>query len=338
MLMLVSSMRVVDQIAFGHDGRLYASGAWHGPDRSDNRGIDVWNLSTGRETITHLFPDRIVNGFIVDPTGRWLYASADDLTLGESGYFAVDPAGGTPNSLGLQAWNSFKVAVHPAGEWVIGYGCVGSWQKQLLVRWRQHLDRPAERVWERSLSSYGDRPGQMACDPNGSRVFTLESARGRRQLAARDPADWTLLGRASLPGRTFNQLTVAPDGSCLVIRAGPSLIVCDACDFGRKPRMVHGGGLDFTGIAFHPSGRYLAATGTGATVNYYDTETWKIATAFTWDVGRFRSVGYSGSGNTRRKTSTLKTGGLRSVAFSPDGLLAAAGSDTGKIVVWDVDI
>jgi hypothetical protein len=29
---------------------------------------------------------------------------------------------------------------------------------------------------------------------------------------------------------------------------------------------------------------------------------------------------------------------MRSVAFSPDALLAAAGSDTGKVVFWDVDV
>ena len=46
----------------------------------------------------------------------------------------------------------------------------------------------------------------------------------------------------------------------------------------------------------------------------YDTASGALARTFTWDIGR-----------------------MRSVAFSPDGLLAAAGSDTGKVVVWDVD-
>jgi WD40 repeat protein len=72
---------------------------------------------------------------------------------------------------------------------------------------------------------------------------------------------------------------------------------------------------EFTDIAFHPSGRYLAATSNDATVKLYDTTTWEVARAFTWDIGR-----------------------MRSIAFSPDGMLAAAGSDKGKVVVWDVDL
>ena len=71
----------------------------------------------------------------------------------------------------------------------------------------------------------------------------------------------------------------------------------------------------FTGLAFHPSGRYLAATSNDATVKLYDTSTWEVVQTFDWDIGR-----------------------LRSVAFSPDGMLAAAGGDKGKIVVWDVDL
>jgi hypothetical protein len=40
-----------------------------------------------------------------------------------------------------------------------------------------------------------------------------------------------------------------------------------------------------------------------------------VVQVFDWDVGR-----------------------LRSTAFSPDGMLAAAGGDAGKIVLWDVDL
>ena len=71
----------------------------------------------------------------------------------------------------------------------------------------------------------------------------------------------------------------------------------------------------FTGLAFHPSGRFLAATSNDNTVKLYDTTTWEMAHAFDWQIGR-----------------------LRSVAISPDGTLAAAGGDKGKIVVWDFDL
>jgi len=333
MLMLEASMRVVDQLSFGHNGRLYASGAWHGDDRKDNRGIDVWNTSNGFEAITHLFPDHIVNGFVVDPTGRWLYASADSQTGGMSGYFAVDPSGGTPVWLGLNAWSSFWLVIHPSGEWVTGYGCVGNWQTQMLVRWRQHADRPPERVWERPQNRFGS-PGHMVCDPDGSRIYCLTKG----VISSRDPERWDSLGGACLPGRKSNQLAIAPDGSCLVIRAGPFLLVCDAHDFDRKPRKVRGDGSDFTRIAFHPSGRFLSAASGVTTVNFYNTKTWQVVLIFKWDIGRFRSFEYYGHASPRRKRTTWIAGGLRSVAFSPDGLLAAAGSDTGKIVVWDVDL
>jgi WD40 repeat protein len=72
---------------------------------------------------------------------------------------------------------------------------------------------------------------------------------------------------------------------------------------------------ELTGIAFHPSGKWLGITATDGTVKLYDTDTWAVAKTFTWNVGK-----------------------LRSVAFSPDGTLAAVGSDSGKIVVWDVDV
>jgi WD40 repeat protein len=51
-------------------------------------------------------------------------------------------------------------------------------------------------------------------------------------------------------------------------------------------------------------------------VKLYDTESWQVGEDVhpgTW-------------------------GRMRSIAFSPDGTLAAAGSDTGKVVVWDVDV
>jgi WD40 repeat protein len=71
----------------------------------------------------------------------------------------------------------------------------------------------------------------------------------------------------------------------------------------------------FTAVSFHPTHNWLAATSNDETVKFYDTETWGLAKTFAFKIGR-----------------------MRSIAFSPDGTLAAAGSDTGQVVIWDVGL
>jgi hypothetical protein len=71
----------------------------------------------------------------------------------------------------------------------------------------------------------------------------------------------------------------------------------------------------FTDAAFHPSGKYLAVTSNDRTVKLHDTTTWELARTFSWKIGQ-----------------------MQSVAFSPDGTLAAAGNDRGQVVVWDADL
>lgn len=108
----------------------------------------------------------------------------------------------------------------------------------------------------------------------------------------------------------------SPDGKLLAGTFNARVIVSATDDFSKPIATLRNDNRKhFTGIAFHPSGRYLAATSNDATVKLYDTTSWEVARTFTWDIGR-----------------------MRSIAFSPDGTLAAAGSDKGKVVVWDVDV
>lgn len=106
-----------------------------------------------------------------------------------------------------------------------------------------------------------------------------------------------------------------PDGRQLVVPHEMLLVVWDARRLGKPMLVKNDSRRHFTAAAYHPSGRYLFTTSNDATVTVWDTDAWTRVKRFDWAIGR-----------------------LRSVAVSPDGLLAAAGSDRGKVVVWDVDL
>jgi WD40 repeat protein len=327
MRLLTTSIRVVDQVAFAHDGRqLFAAGSIvpefrHKPD---NRGIDVWDLSSGPNPAARLFADHLIAGFAVNPMGRWLYIGTgfnypDEST---SAYSVVDLTSRESSGMGLSAGNAFVLGMHLTGGWLVAFGHHRTdWKTSRLVRWRQPPAGAPVEEWEVKHPTARIYTRHVACDPNGTRVITHDIEHGPvrdqvYELVMRDAGTGEGLGKIPIPGRTVDQLLFSPDGSRLVIRGGPSLLAWDVRDLARKPRKIRGEGKrHFTGLAFHPTGRYLAAAANDRTVTVYDTTTWQLAQAFAWDIGR-----------------------MRSVAFSPDGLLIAAGSATGKVVVWDFDM
>jgi WD40 repeat protein len=135
--------------------------------------------------------------------------------------------------------------------------------------------------------------------------------------AIRDARTGHLLDEVLSSGRQYHSPVQLVDRTLVAARTGIWAAVFRAEDFSAGPvvELRNDNRKEFTGLAFHPSGRYLAATSNDATVKLYDTATWKMVQAFHWEVGR-----------------------LRSIAFSPDGMVAAAGGDKGKIVLWDVDL
>jgi WD40 repeat protein len=326
MRFLTAHMRVVDQVAFSGDGRrLFAAGSNVPALRytAGNRGIDVWDLPGGPSPAGRWLTDQLIVGLAVNASAPWLYVGTGYKYPDESAsaYFAVDLASGRPFPLGLRAGNTFALAPHRSGEWFVVFGYGRDWRNGRLVRWRQPPAAAPVREWECQPRKPHHFTRYLACDPAGTRLVTHELEGGVAvnlqvyELVVRDAGSGEVRETVPVPGRTVDQLLFSPDGTWLVVRAGPSLLVWDGRDLGRKPRKVRGASKGhFTGLAFHPGGRYLAATSNDRTVRLYDTATWQPAHSYAWDAGR-----------------------MRSVAFSPDGCLAAAGSDTGQVVVWDID-
>jgi WD40 repeat protein len=67
-------------------------------------------------------------------------------------------------------------------------------------------------------------------------------------------------------------------------------------------------------VAFHPSGRFCATVANDGIARYWDCSSLEQTQAFAWKAGK-----------------------LQSLALSADGTLAAAGTDKGSVVLWDVD-
>jgi WD40 repeat protein len=174
-----------------------------------------------------------------------------------------------------------------------------------------------------SNSRQSTRVGAIGVVPDGTLYVALVGIKRHlqfgielRQLSVGAIRNGRLLHTADLPKGTISQLAFVPHQSRFATCAGHAIHFWEATDPKSPTDIVRNDTRKhFTGIAFHPSRRYLAATSNDETVKLYDTTTWEVARTFTWDIGR-----------------------MRSVAFSPDGTLAAAGSDKGKVVVWDVDV
>jgi WD40 repeat protein len=104
-----------------------------------------------------------------------------------------------------------------------------------------------------------------------------------------------------------------PGGRVAGVRTN-QLVVWSSADGEAPLTWKDGTRRQFTDVAFHPSGAVLASANLDPTVRLHDPATGAVVRTYDWQVGK-----------------------LRCVAFSPDGLLAAAGSESGRVVVWDVD-
>lgn len=128
-----------------------------------------------------------------------------------------------------------------------------------------------------------------------------------------EPATGREVGALRGHGAPASDLAFSPDGATLTAACGQFLWAWDVRSGELRVRQKIDR-LHFQALAFTSDGRFLAAARNDKTVRFWDTRTWKEHAAFDWEIGP-----------------------LVSLAISPDGMRAAAGSKRGKIVVWDLD-
>jgi WD40 repeat protein len=114
-------------------------------------------------------------------------------------------------------------------------------------------------------------------------------------------------------GHEAKRLAFHPTRPLLAAACGPVLRVWNL-ESNSEVAAITVGKLHHFGAAFSPCGRHLAAVSKDRTVRFWDAATFAESKVFDWEIGK-----------------------LLDLAFSPDGTVCAVASDSGKILLFDVE-
>lgn len=331
MVLTGSPLGRVDRVAISPDGEYIAAAG--GADRR----LMVWatrHPNQPRHVLDAGFGERLWN-FCFDPaSGLLLVGVCFDNASGtapvgtEMGVVARDPADATevwripPSQVECQPI-VLGLDVSPDGGELLACFCDSYWGWSQCERWA--LSGRAEPVRGRRTRKTEEATCGVALLPEtGGYVIAENECVGAEPVGPLPHFRTLYRGRLRVVGRTgrtthtlqtdfegIHQLVVSRTGRLIAAQAAPEVLVWNTQSLADPPRHLSRGQVPLTGVAFSPSGQFLAVSG-GTALTVYETATWQATAAYEW-------------------------GGepLWSVCFSLDGGSIAGGSDGGRVVIWD---
>jgi WD40 repeat protein len=299
-------VRQLENLSFSPSGIHLAASDRDGP-------IELWDTINAK--LAHTFPSHTHHdaySFQFNAVSGQLYAPGNT-----DGIVIHDPITGKTTVSKIRGATVARVAVSPDAKSLLYYNY--SPGRRTFCRrdikpsgktvpvWSVPLFPPeTDYGWTRSLQYLSD----------GTRFCTTDYTGGKtNRIAIRSVNTGDILQTTKIPHGDPWGMTITSDAKQFAVRGGSSLMVWRADRFEKKPTLLKNKQRrSFTGMAFHPSGRFLAAT-SGEMVTFFDMATDDIAFTLDWKIGK-----------------------LGCICFSPDGLKGAVGSHEGRVVVWDVDL
>ena len=306
MRVLRTAPREVLDVAFSPDCRAIAAAV-------DGAGTFLWNLDS-----PNIAPVRLEaeggyrpGGLSFSTDGRQLAW----LTLDGRRTFDRDTRTATAAAYPVPAAHGMYHCSDAAGRQAVSNH---SFPDHCLIGWKW-VEEEWVRQWHISTRELSVESVTLAHTGDRFAMFTRVTVGGRwweqpRRLEVRDAATSAELAVGTYPYSYAATLRFHPAAEQIAGIDHMTLLAW-ALPAGGDPRFVQNDNRKhFTALTYHPAGDRLFVTSNDETVHVFDARTLERANRYTWHLGE-----------------------LRAVAVSPDGTLAAAGSATGDVVVWDLD-
>lgn len=268
--------------------------------------VRLWDVADSRTvaeyTLPGMFPLQVKVAF--HPGGKLLAAAHERAEL-------IDLGGGRRDKLPGKGALFNTLSFSPDGRELLGGG-------DHFFRWgvEARAKLPAPKL-PAVKGSAGTTWPSAAFAPDGMRFAVSRRAWCRptnvNTTAVFDRATLAPLARFEAAGHDTKRLAFSRDGRLLAAVSGPVLRVYDLTA-GAEVAALQVGTLHFMTAAFTPDGRSLATVSKDRTVRFFEVATWAAARTYDWDVGP-----------------------LLDLTFAPDGLTAAVASDSGQVLLFDLE-